>query len=229
MFCMAWFMELSRLSNSLGSVCSQRRGQLAAAAVRSRLPHCLRPPLKSNSLPAYEHTALSDLQGRAVLSSAPWRYHDGQEAATLALCSSVSRTLAFRRHRRASLWNLNMRRESSFTTKPGEAAWEVRSCSHTHTRPHAHTPESAPSGESATSRRSGWELWSMLKKWTKTICLFLLFIKSIKLNNLKIFTFFSIGQKSESNVMLNADIAKINCTAAEDSLCALNGFPYCLI
>lgn len=26
MFCMAWFMELSRLSNSLGSVCSQRRG-----------------------------------------------------------------------------------------------------------------------------------------------------------------------------------------------------------
>lgn len=28
MFCMAWFMELSRLSNSLGSVCSQRRGRL---------------------------------------------------------------------------------------------------------------------------------------------------------------------------------------------------------
>lgn len=41
MFCMAWFMELSRLSNSLGSVCSQRRGRLAAGAGRPRLPHFL--------------------------------------------------------------------------------------------------------------------------------------------------------------------------------------------
>lgn len=32
-------MELSRLSNSLGSVCSQRRGRLAAVAGRPRLPH----------------------------------------------------------------------------------------------------------------------------------------------------------------------------------------------
>lgn len=41
MFCMAWFMELSRLSNSLGSVCSQRRGRLAAVAGRPQLPHSL--------------------------------------------------------------------------------------------------------------------------------------------------------------------------------------------
>lgn len=34
-------MELSRLSNSLGSVCSQRRGRLAAGAGRPRLPHFL--------------------------------------------------------------------------------------------------------------------------------------------------------------------------------------------
>lgn len=39
MFCMAWFMELSRLSNSLGSACSQRRGRLAAVAGRPQLPH----------------------------------------------------------------------------------------------------------------------------------------------------------------------------------------------
>ena len=51
MFCMAWFMELSRLSNSLGSVCSQRRGRLATVAVRPRLPHSVEPPLLSNSLP----------------------------------------------------------------------------------------------------------------------------------------------------------------------------------
>lgn len=55
MFCMAWFMELSRLSNSLGSVCSQRRGRLAAGAGRPRLPHFLShrsppipPPLQSH-------------------------------------------------------------------------------------------------------------------------------------------------------------------------------------
>lgn len=50
MFCMAWFMELSRLSNSLGSVCSQRRGRLAAVAGRPRLPRSLShhsPPIPS--------------------------------------------------------------------------------------------------------------------------------------------------------------------------------------
>lgn len=43
-------MELSRLSNSLGSVCSQRRGRLAAVAGRPRLPRSLShrsPPLPS--------------------------------------------------------------------------------------------------------------------------------------------------------------------------------------
>lgn len=50
MFCMAWFMELSRLSNSLGSVCSQRRGRLAVVADRPQLPHSLShhsPPIPS--------------------------------------------------------------------------------------------------------------------------------------------------------------------------------------
>lgn len=37
-------MELSRLSNSLGSVCSQRRGRLAAVAGPPRLPRALSPP-----------------------------------------------------------------------------------------------------------------------------------------------------------------------------------------
>lgn len=46
MFCMAWFMELSRLSNSLGSVCSQRRGRLPSPA-----PLLFQPLLPSVSLP----------------------------------------------------------------------------------------------------------------------------------------------------------------------------------
>lgn len=43
-------MELSRLSNSLGCVCSQRRGRLAAVAGRPRLPRSLShhsPPFPS--------------------------------------------------------------------------------------------------------------------------------------------------------------------------------------
>lgn len=89
MFCMAWFMELSRLSNSLGSVCSQRRRRREWRRKRrpagswshpSPAPSLAQPALPSMSLLpesrgscflcAHECTATADLRGRCACS--PW-------------------------------------------------------------------------------------------------------------------------------------------------------------
>lgn len=113
-------MELSRLSNSLGSVCSQRRGRLAAVAGRPRLSHSL-----SHQLPLHfplsrvtgafscacscltvRMSSLLQLTCKTVLLSCPKRRSGPSDTGPIAdgvgqsqpwsstQCSSLSRTLA---------------------------------------------------------------------------------------------------------------------------------------
>lgn len=122
MFCMAWFMELSRLSNSLGSVCSQRRGRLAAVALRSRLPCSLEPPLKSNTLPALERAHMTheaELSRALPLLKLAWRPR-GCHACSTVLCQQDSGCQL--------LLSLPLEPKPE-EGEPGEAAWEVSSCS----------------------------------------------------------------------------------------------------
>lgn len=69
MFCMAWFMELSRLSNSLGSVCSQRRGPAGGCSGPSPAPSLFQPSLPSISLPL---ESLEHFPPRARVPSCSW-------------------------------------------------------------------------------------------------------------------------------------------------------------
>lgn len=109
MFCMAWFMELSRLSNSLGSVCSQRRGRLAAGALRPRLPCSPRIPSLHRHREPFSLRALVSLCEWLRPSIGPTRvlsrvllcsntglsYMRGTERDGPTQWASVSRTSAF--------------------------------------------------------------------------------------------------------------------------------------
>lgn len=160
MFCMAWFMELSRLSNSLGSVCSQRRGRLAAVAGCPRLPRSLShhsplfPSLQSCwsvclcvcvSVSLCTQAPPADLRGvlcLLVLNAAlrpptlawsPTGCQNQQRRTTQ--WSSVSRTLACSHssHSLILLRTPNLRSEGGCGTRPSECAHCFTSCPVWHT------------------------------------------------------------------------------------------------
>lgn len=160
MFCMAWFMELSRLSNSLGSVYSQRRGRLAAGAGRPRLPHFLShrsppiPPLStvtgafsvslcqrphSSSWPArvlcsvVPNVTLCPNTGLIIIrvpQPAVEHQHNGTLSAGVWL-SAAPRGLSS-----SSSKPPNLRSETAFGMKPSESAHYFTSCPVRHSPKH---------------------------------------------------------------------------------------------
>lgn len=155
-------MELSRLSNSLGSVCSQRRGRLAAGVLRPQLPSLFELLFPSLS-PSWSHlssfffcfclivhtSALLQLTREAVVcllvpnsDLCPPTSARSPKGCQSKPCSDtqwryVSGTLALCRSSSFFLSKPhNLRRESGCGTKPSEGAYCSTSCPERHTPRH---------------------------------------------------------------------------------------------
>ena len=169
-------MELSRLSNSLGSVCSQRRGRLAAVVGRPRLPRSLShrsaplPPELLERLSvfvcvflshcAHEHAPLADPRGvlcSLVLNAArrpltPARSPTGGQSHPHNGPLSAGLWLSAALHPPSSK-TPNLRSEGGGGTRPSEGAHCFSSC------PLRHPPRRlCPTG---SQRR----VWSQREVW----------------------------------------------------------------